>query len=367
MVLTSLSDGQQMNDAASGTPVRRLGESNAQIIQARILRYLPELIWGLGGDAEFILGSFDLDCESCDTEGAVTCRQWVGVLELAATTLRLADFGMRLAERQGGTALFGPLGNVMRNCRNFGESLAYAATHNSVHSLGTRVWMGRSASGQSVFMGHELLAEDISSRSQAIEHALLAGHLAARSMTAGQVGARRVHFRHGAISPPSVYRRYFQCDVRFCCNEDGVAFTTEDLSRPIFDPDEVLLNDLIKRIENEYGTRRPAFQALVRSIVMQLLWTGNSTVDDVARILNLHSRSLHRRLQSESCTFQTIKDEVRRDVLLYYLQYTTLPLYRISEKLGFSEQSVMSRFTKAQLSATPRQLRESSTARIGAV
>ncbi|TCM27767.1 AraC family transcriptional regulator ligand-binding domain-containing protein [Novosphingobium sp. ST904] len=349
-----------MNHQAQDTVAQWMAESASQMIQARILRHLPELIRELGGHPDAALKAFDLDCEICEIEGAVSCRQWVGVLDRAAAQLKIDDLGMRLAERQGGTALFGPLGNVMRNCRNFGESLTYAATHNAAHSLGTRVWMGRTMSGQSVFMGHELLAEAISSRSQAIEHALLAGHLAARSMTGGHVGARRVHFRHKAISRPSVYRRYFQCDVRFCCNEDGVAFAAEDLLRPIFDPDKVSLTELIERIEREYGTQRPAFQALVRSVVMQLLWTGNSAVEDVSHVLDLHSRALHRRLQAEHCTFQTIKDEVRRDVLMYYLRYTALPLGRISEKLGFSEQSAMSRFARTHLNATPRQLRQSS-------
>jgi AraC-like DNA-binding protein len=48
---------------------------------------------------------------------------------------------------------------------------------------------------------------------------------------------------------------------------------------------------------------------------------------------------------------------VRRDIMLYYLQQTDLGLARISEKLGFAEQSVMSRRCNRWLSASPTQVR----------
>lgn len=341
------------------TVAQWMPESASEAIQAPILRHFPALVRDLGGDPAAILGAFDLATEACDKEGAVTCRQWVGVLEFAATVLQAEDIGMRLAERQGGVGCFGPLGRVMRNCRNFGDSLNYAATHNAAHSLAVRVWMGRTTSGQSVFMGHELLGEDLSNRMQAIEHALLAGHLAARATTGGRVGARRVHFRHQALAARSVYRRHFQCEVRFCCNEDGLAFAAADMQAPICGPDDVSLPDMIEEIERTYGDRHPPFHAQVRGVVMPLLWTGSCAVEDVARVLELHPRALHRRLQEEQCNFQSIKDEVRRDILVFYLKRTSLSFGRISEKLGFSEQSAMSRFARQQLNASPRELRRS--------
>lgn len=330
-------------------------------IQPRILRYFPDLVAELGGDPPAMLDAFGLSCADCDREAGVTCGQWIGVLELAASTLHVDDFGMRLAERQGGTGIFGPLGQVMKNCRTFGESLRYAATHNAAHSLAARVWMGRTASGQSVFMGHELLGGALSGRSQAIEHAILAGHLCAVALTGGKVRARRVHFRHPANSASSVYRRYFQCDVHFCRNEDGIAFAARDMTAAIVEPDEVSLDDFINRVERLYGGCRPPFHAQVQGVMMQLLWTGGCTVDDVARVLKLHPRALHRRLKDEGCTFQAIKDEVRRDILVYYLQHTALPFGRIADKLGFSEQSAMSRFARAKLNASPRQLRRAQS------
>jgi len=332
-------------------------EAASEVIQARILRFFPKLINDLGGNPAAILSAHGLDEETCEQEAVVTCRQWVRVLEHAAAVLGVADIGMRLAERQGGTGVFGALGQVMQNCHTLGESLSYAATHNSAHCLAARVWMGRTASGRSIFMGHELLAEELSTRQQAVEHILLAGHLAVGDLTGGRTKARRVHFRHQATSSIPVYHRHFRCDVRFCCNEDGIAFTAADLAAPILERDEGSFDQLLETVEQTYGTRQATFAAQVRGVVMPMLWTGMCCVEDVARVLKVHPRALHRRLQAEGCLFQSIKDEVRSDILLYYLKRTELPLGKISEKLGFSEQSAMTRFARARLHSSPRELR----------
>ena len=52
------------------------------------------------------------------------------LLDLAATQLNCPDFGLRVASRLRGVEIFGPLGIVMKNSRNFGEALGYVATHN---------------------------------------------------------------------------------------------------------------------------------------------------------------------------------------------------------------------------------------------
>lgn len=52
-----------------------------------------------------------------------------------------------------------------------------------------------------------------------------------------------------------------------------------------------------------------------------------------------------------------IKDEVQRDIMLYCCQQTDLEFSVISEKLGCSEQSVMSRSCNLWFSASPTKIR----------
>ncbi|WP_395337234.1 AraC family transcriptional regulator ligand-binding domain-containing protein [Novosphingobium sp. BL-8H] len=336
---------------------RAMPEPASEKLQARLLRHFPRLVRSLGGDPASLLAAVGLDAAACDRAGAATCHQWVALLERAAVVLGKPDFGLLLACEQGDSDVFGPLGAVMRNSRTLGDALKYVATHNAAHSLAVRVWMGRSASGAHVFMGHDLLGEELPNRSQAIEQALLAGHLGAVGLTGGRARVRRVHFRHEALSPRATYRRHFGCDVHFCQNEDGVVFSLDDLAQPIVAADADALGDVVGHVNRHFDRKRPPFHAQVRGVIMQLLWTGNCANEDVARELGLHPRTLHRRLHEENCAFQAIKDEVRRDFMLYYLRQTDMRFSRISEKLGFAEQSVMSRFARVAFGASPREIR----------
>ena len=327
------------------------------LLHAPLLCHFPALVRDLGGDPVAMLALHGLDSGHCEQPDAVTCRQWIALMEHAARQLDAPAFGLMLAERQGGTGVHGPLGSAMRNARNFGDALRYVCTHTAAHSLGVRVWMGRTASGSHVFMGHDILVEGASNRSQAIEQVMLAGHLGARLLTGDKVAVRRVHFRHRAVSPPAVYRRKFGCEVRFCQNEDGIAFDALALASPIINADRAVFRRVSAEIERHFGHQRPPFHALVRGVIMPLLGTSQCRNEDVSHALNIHPRTLLRRLRQEGTSFQQAKDEVRRELMLYYLRETELELSRISEKLGFAEQSIMSRFARASFGLSPSELR----------
>lgn len=60
---------------------------------------------------------------------------------------------------------------------------------------------------------------------------------------------------------------------------------------------------------------------------------------------------------SEGASFEAIKDSVRRDVALRDLQQPDVPLVRVTEILGYSKPSVLSRSCLRWFCASPRQLR----------
>jgi AraC-like DNA-binding protein len=107
---------------------------------------------------------------------------------------------------------------------------------------------------------------------------------------------------------------------------------------------------------------KPPLHAQVRGLVMQHVGTERCTNDGVAAELHLHPRTLHRKLRAEGTSFQKIKDEVRRDVMLYYLQQTRLDFTRLSERLGFAEQSVLTRSCNRWFGTSPTRLREAGAA-----
>jgi AraC-like DNA-binding protein len=95
----------------------------------------------------------------------------------------------------------------------------------------------------------------------------------------------------------------------------------------------------------------------VRGAILRVLDDGTCTSEWIAGRLGLHPRTLHRHLRREGTSFRLIKDEVRRDLAGYYLRSTDLDIKAISERLGFSEQSALSRRARKWFGAAPSGLR----------
>ncbi len=323
-------------------------------LHASMLRFFPELVAECGGRPDELLRQAGIEQ---DLALGADYRQTIQLLEQAAATLNCPDFGMRLARRQGGCDIYGPLGPVMKNSPSFGAALRYVATHNYAHSLASRIWLRHCPAERTVFSGHDILLDRIPNKTQAVEQLLLIGSLGAMEITSGHVRARRVHVRHQALSPPDVYRRYFGCEVLFGQNEDGVVFSEQDMACPITNPDPGSYAAATSFIDAEFTQHIPPLPLRVRGWIIQSLGTGRCTNEAVAASLNMHARTLHRRLTAAGTNFQQIKDEVRRDAMLYYIQHTGLEFSRISERLGFAEPSVLTRCCNLWFHASPTKLR----------
>jgi AraC-like DNA-binding protein len=334
-------------------------ETDFDLVHARLLRFLPELASDLGGDLSHLLAQARIAADALDRdEPGITYRQAIHLLENAATAFACPDLGMRLAVRQSGGGMFGPLGEAMRNSKTFGDALDYVSHHSYAHSLAARVWLRPLPDEGLVFSGHDILLDNIASRAQAMEQILLLGHLEAVNLTGGHARVRRVHFRHQPVSPLRVYRRYFGCEVRFGEPADGVVFSKDDLACPIAAPDSHAFDEVVSYIERHFTRHRPPLHAEARGVIMRRLASGGCSNTQVARELNLHLRTLHRRLAAEGTSFQQVKHEVRRDVMLYYIRQTELDLAAISERLGFAEQSVLTRMCNRWFGMPPTELRE---------
>lgn len=329
-----------------------------ELVHARLLCFFPHLVKELGGDPQYLMKCTGIHAgEPAAGKSGATYRQLAQLVELAATELRCPDFGMRLAKLQSGSNMFGPLGRVMKHSRTFGDALQYARQHTYAHSLAARVWLKRSHTDKTIFAGHDLLLERLPNRTQAMEQIMLAGHLVAMEITGNRARARKVHFRHQPVSALKIYRRYFGCEVRFGQNEDGVVFSERDLACPIVDPDAGAYERATSYIDEKFTQHTPPIDAQARGVIMQLLGTDHCTNERIAAELQLHPKKMHRLLKAHGTSFQKIKDEVRRDFLLYYVRDTHLDFRRISESLGFAEQSVMTRYCNRWFSASPTNLR----------
>jgi AraC-like DNA-binding protein len=95
----------------------------------------------------------------------------------------------------------------------------------------------------------------------------------------------------------------------------------------------------------------------VRQLIRQLLPTGAVTIDDIARHIGLHPKTLQRRLSAEGATFGALLDHTRRDTAKRLLLNTDMPVGHICRELGYAEQSVLTQASKRWFGTTPTSYR----------
>lgn len=339
-------------------------EDGAALVHAWALRGFGDLVAGLGGEAGPLLAALRLDPELLGNPRALLpYRSLVHLLERAAEELDCPDLGMRLATWQAEAAVLGPLGIAMHNSRTVGEALRYWAGHAHVYSTATGVSLVEAGPGGRVLLRLEILLARLPHRRQAVEQALVLCHRNVLRMSAGRVRARELWFEHEPLAAPSAYRRHCGAVARFGRSVNALAFAARDLEQPIADRDPQIYKLAASFVERRFPPSEPPLGARVRSIVERLLREGDCSLPGVASKLGLHPRTLQRRLRADGDSFEEIKDGVRRDVALRYIEQSSLPLMRVAEILGYSETSVLSRSCTRWFSASPRQLRRARARR----
>ena len=95
----------------------------------------------------------------------------------------------------------------------------------------------------------------------------------------------------------------------------------------------------------------------VKAIIVDQLPSGNVTDESVARTLYMSSRKLQRQLQNAGTTFNTLLNEIRKDLAQKYLREQDTSMTEIAFLLGFSESSAFSRAFKRWMGVSPTQYR----------
>lgn len=91
--------------------------------------------------------------------------------------------------------------------------------------------------------------------------------------------------------------------------------------------------------------------------IIAMLEDGLPTIDAVARRMNCSGRTLQRRLAERNLNYQMLLDHIRQDVAIELLSTTSLPITRIAERIGFTDDSTFHRAFKRWTGESPGAFR----------
>ncbi|THB72619.1 MAG: AraC family transcriptional regulator, partial [Gammaproteobacteria bacterium] len=142
-------------------------------------------------------------------------------------------------------------------------------------------------------------------------------------------------------------------------DEISISFSKEDAAKPFLTENTQMweffepgLRIRLSEISPEEGiTQR------VRSALLEMLPSGHTSIDDLAKRLLVSRRTLQRRLGNEGTNFKEVLSSVREELARHYITKSELPYNQISFLLGYEDPNSFFRAFNSWTGATPDSIR----------
>lgn len=181
----------------------------------------------------------------------------------------------------------------------------------------------------------------------------------ARLATREPITALRVVLPHlPAAAQVAAYTEFFGIAVRKG-SVSSLTMSANDANRPFLTQNDAMWRVFEPELRRRLGELDAAASHAqrVRAALLELLPSGQSSIEDVARRLFVSTRTLQRRLGAEDESFRAIVNRTREDLARHYLTRTGLSATEIGFLLGFEDPNSFFRAFQDWTGETPEGVR----------
>ena len=185
-----------------------------------------------------------------------------------------------------------------------------------------------------------------------------------------EIPISEIHFPHGPQAGREEYRDVFwgRCDFfqPTGCFRFPARFLRRRVARSRGEIPSIQANQSIDLVSVQ-GVHR-SWKALVKSKMKECLFKTESllSIEALAYEFNISSQTLRRRLEEDGISFRSLKEEVRREVILAWLAEPDIPIGEISLRAGFAERNGLARAVRSWVGVSPTEYRHRVTKSISA-
>jgi AraC-like DNA-binding protein len=276
------------------------------------------------------------------------------LLEDSAAQSGCASFGLRMAETRQLSDL-GAISLLLKHQGTLREIFAMMARYR--HWLNEALAMHIEDFKDLVIIREELVSEGEPLARQSNELAVGTILRMFRALLGDRWQPDSVHFIHSAPSDLSVHRRLFGPNLHFDSDFNGIVCPAADLDRPNPAADPVMAAYAQQFLETLPKSEPGTTTLDTRKAIYLLLPSGKASIEQVARNLGLHLRTLQRQLDAENVSFSDLLNDVRRDLAIRYLPNRQYSLLQVAEILGYSQLSSFTRWFSHEFGISPSRWR----------
>ncbi|MBX2877660.1 MAG: AraC family transcriptional regulator [Saprospiraceae bacterium] len=280
---------------------------------------------------------------------------WAKAVELT----QQAQLGL-LIGRSSNPHVIGLLGYLMESCPDLGQAFELLTRFNPLFGNMFSYHHERSKSHFRVlYEPHpEWWALYPETARQAIETSMSRTLSIIHRFSGKRIWPQRACFRYAAPEDLSIYRTVLNTDLIFSAEENRLDFDQSLAKVPVASHNFTLYQEFralaelkLAEIQNPHNI---ATAERVKTILLSALDQQLPSIDQTAEQLQCSTRTLQRRLREEGTSFQSILEEIRKELAIRFVKKRQNKLAEIASFLGYSDPRVFRRAFKRWTGFTPK-------------
>ncbi len=319
-----------------------------------------DLLRELGADPRDTCTGLSFNAEELEPDTLIPYSEGLQFLANCARATGLEHFGLLLGTRYDHLSL-GRIGRLMDASPTLGDALRSYVQVQIGLSRGASVYFY--PLGEDVVLGYGIYARHDPGARQAYGYAMGCGVNIVRALTGNRGRIVEVLLCHRAPADPSLFETLLGARVRFDQYQSCVVFPRADLRLPNPGADAARYEAFLAQLASMMHIDTADSAATLLHQMKPLLMQDAFSLEAVARRLDLHPRTLNRRLRETGSSFVAIRAEVRFRAAQELLALTDLPVGDIALALSFSAHSNFVRAFGRWAGMTPTQWRAGLTSR----
>lgn len=314
----------------------------------------PTVLSEFGVDPVPLLAEFGLSLNTfAEVNNIIAYSTGVKLLERCAEITRCDHFGLLVGQRAGPTAL-GLTGYLIMHSPTVEAALHQLENNLKLHGRGGAVQLAIYDDRVSLTYTSHI---ETAHATQVIYGAVAIMFNIMRQICGDAWLPTEVRFSAPEPVDPRAFQRCFKAPVRFNAEQSMLVFPKRWLARPIPGADATLFQLLEGVAENLRLKYRDDVIGDVRRTILEQLSGGKVSIELVAEKLDIHPRTLNRRLKERGTSFITLLTELRLELATQLLNDSELSITRIGLTVGYTSASSFTRSFERMTGRSPKEWR----------